>query len=116
MFHYQKDALGGFNYFVNLNNVGVLHDFQNMNFSGNSLNVVNIVNLLLVENFYRHLLACVNMVALFDLAKSSLTKSLFNFVIAYHLGPLGNFRGVLDGHEDLRVIIRVREITFVFSF
>lgn len=94
----------------------MLHDFQNVDFSGHSLDVVDIVNLLLVQNFYRHLLACVNMVALFDLTKSSLTKSLFNFVIAYHLGPLGNLRGVLDGHEDLSVIIRVREISYVLSF
>ena len=48
MFHDQKNPLRCLYDFIDLDDVRVLHYFQNMNFSGNSFDVVNVVDLLFI--------------------------------------------------------------------
>lgn len=87
-----------------------------MNFSGHSLDVVNVINLLLIQNLDSYFLASVDMKALLNLAKSSLTKSLLNFVVSDHFSSLNNLWGMLDRHYDLCLIFRIRPLYHIFSF
>ena len=53
--HNQVQLLGCFDDFVELNDVGVSDHLQNVDFAGNSLYVVDILDFVLLENFYRNL-------------------------------------------------------------
>ena len=52
--------------------MGVLDSFQNVNLSGDSLDVSYVCNLRLLEDFYRHFFLGRNVGADFDFAKSAL--------------------------------------------
>ena len=55
MFHDKEESVGGLNSLVQLDNVRVPHDLQNVDLSADSLHVVHVGDLALVEYFYRDL-------------------------------------------------------------
>ncbi len=62
--------------------MGVLDSFQNVNLSGDSLDVSYVCNLRLLEDFYRHFFLGRNVGADFDFAKSALTDRFAEYVLA----------------------------------
>jgi hypothetical protein len=60
----------------------MLDSFQNVNLSGDSLDVSYVCNLRLFEDFYRYFFLGRNMGADFDFAKSSLTDRFSEYVLA----------------------------------
>jgi hypothetical protein len=62
--------------------VGMLDSFQNVNLSGDSLDVSYVCNLRLFEDFYRYFFLGRNMGADLDFAKSSLTDRFAEYVLA----------------------------------
>eukprot|EP00437_Effrenium_voratum_P067494 CAMPEP_0181504056 /NCGR_PEP_ID=MMETSP1110-20121109/57287_1 /TAXON_ID=174948 /ORGANISM="Symbiodinium sp., Strain CCMP421" /LENGTH=121 /DNA_ID=CAMNT_0023632881 /DNA_START=326 /DNA_END=688 /DNA_ORIENTATION=- len=61
---------------VELNYVRMLHQFEDVNFPGNSFHISNIHNSLLLENLHRHLLARKNVGSELDLSESPLPDRL----------------------------------------
>lgn len=116
MLHDQENSFWGFNYFVDLNDVRMLYDFQNMNFSGNSLDVVNVIDLLFIQNLDRDFLAGEDMSPLFNLSKCSLTKGLLNFVVSDHFSSINYLCRMLDRQYYLSLVIRIRLLHQIFSF
>ena len=62
------------------------HYFEDVYFSGNSLDVVYVIDFPLVKYFYCYFLTCINMKSLFNFAECSLTKSFLNLIISDNLG------------------------------
>ena len=85
VFHYQEDATFGLDNFVKLDYVRVLYYFEDVDLTGNPLNVVHVVNLPLVQDLYCHSLPCVLVDALLHLSESALAEGPFNSVVAYHV-------------------------------
>lgn len=56
--------------------------FQNMNLSCNSFNISNINNSALLQDLYRHLFPCQNMLPYFNLPECSFTNTLADDVMA----------------------------------
>lgn len=71
-FHYQKKLSIRFNYLVKLNNVGVPHNFEDLNFTHDTSYVGLILNFILFQYFYRYLFICQHMSAKAYLAKRTL--------------------------------------------
>lgn len=85
MFHYKEQSILGLDDFVKLNNVRVLDYFQNVYLSGDSLNVIDIINLPLVEDLDSDSLTREHMYTLLDLAKRALTERLLYLIVANHI-------------------------------
>ena len=73
MFHDQEKSGWCFNDLIQVNDVRMSHNFQNVNLPSHSLNIVCVINLVFLENLDSDFLTSEYMVALFDLAKGTLT-------------------------------------------
>lgn len=82
MFHDQKESIFSFYDFIKLNDMGMPHNPENMNLARHSLNIIHVVNLPFVKYFDGNLLACKNVISLFDFAKGTLTQCLLDLVIS----------------------------------
>ena len=60
----------------------MLNDFQNMNLSGDSLDICDVGNFTFLKNLHSDLFACSDVAAEFDFAESALTKRLRDAVRA----------------------------------
>ena len=89
--HDQKQPLRCFYDLVHLNDMGVSDDFEDVDLSLNTLNIVYIVNFPLFKNLDGDLLACVDVISLLDLSESALTKSFLDFVVSNHSLAIFNF-------------------------
>jgi len=76
MLHDHKQLFIGFNNLIELDDVGVSNFLEDFNFASNTLNVLLVVNLFLFEDFHGHFFARKNVLALFDMTKSTFAKSL----------------------------------------
>ena len=76
-------------------------DFDTPHISNHSLNIIKILNLPFVKNFYCYFLTGVNMVALLYLSKGSLAERFVDPIVSYHLSSIWNI--VLDWHNQLCV-------------
>jgi hypothetical protein len=103
--HYQKDPVWCFYDLVDFNDVGMPHYLENMNFSGDSLYVIQVINFPFVEDLDCNLLACIYMVALFDLSKGTLTEGLVDLIISDHLGTILDI--MRNGHNELCISARL---------
>ena len=63
-----------FNNFIELDNVRMLHNFQNMDFSGDSFNICHVCDLWLLKDFYRNFLLRLYVCAYFNFSKSSFSN------------------------------------------
>ena len=66
----------GFNYFVELNDIGVPHLLQNLDLPRNPLNILLIINFVLLEYLDGHLLASQRVLAQLDLPERSFPEVL----------------------------------------
>lgn len=73
-FHNQKKLSVRFNYLVKLNDVGVPHNFEDLNFAHDTGNVGLILNFILFQYFYRYLFICQHMSTKAYLAKRTLSN------------------------------------------
>ena len=71
IFHDQIELLWRLNDFVKLDDVWVSNHFENMDFSRNSFNIINILDLVFFENFNRHSFIRKLMDTELDLAESA---------------------------------------------
>jgi len=53
--HDQVEGTFGFDYFIELDNMRMLHDLQNMDFSADALYICDVYNFWLPQNFYSYL-------------------------------------------------------------
>ena len=81
MLHDKEQSILCLDDFVELNNVRVLNYFQNVNLARNSLDVIDVVDLPLVEDFDGDTLARVHVDALLHLAKRALAECLLYLIV-----------------------------------
>jgi len=84
MFHDHKKSILRLNNFIKLNNMWMPYNLKYMNFSSHSFNIIDIFYLPFIQYLDGYFLSCVNMISLFYFSESSLTQSLFNFVVTNH--------------------------------
>ena len=77
-FHYHIELLLSLNYFIKLNDIRMSHLFQNFDFSGNSLYVLLVMDLIFLKNLDGHLFSREGVLAQFDLPEGT-----FSEVFAY---------------------------------
>lgn len=70
--HDEKQPVFGLDDFVELDDVGVAHDAQDVDFASHALDVIDVVNFPLVEDFDGHFLPGENVVSLLHFTKGSL--------------------------------------------
>lgn len=83
--HDQKQALGRLDDFVQLNDAGVPHDLQDVDFSLDSLDVVDVLDLPFVQNLDRHFLPGENVKTLLHFSEGALAECLFDLIVSNHL-------------------------------
>ncbi len=74
--HDEVELLGCLDDLVKLNDVGVPNQLQDVDFSGNSLDVRDLGNHVLLQDFHCHFFACENVDAELDLSKGALADVL----------------------------------------
>ena len=63
-------------YFIKLNNMRVSDELKNVNLSGNTLHIADILNLFLLQYFDGHFLACEVVISELHLAERTLSDGL----------------------------------------
>ena len=101
MFHDKEQSLGCFYDLIDLNNAWMSNDFQNVDFSGDPFNIIDILNLPLVQNLNSDLLTSVDVVPLFDFSERSLSQSLLYLIISDNFGFIIDF---WFGHNDFSIV------------
>jgi len=73
VFHDEVEFLLSLDDFIELNDLRMTDDLEDVNLSGDTFHIGNVADLRLLEDFDGHFLACRDMCAQFDLAKSALS-------------------------------------------
>ena len=84
MFHYHKQSILSFDNLVKLNYMRVSDNFENVDFTSYTFNIVDVFDFPFIQYFDCDFLSSVNMISLLYFSKCSLTESFLYFVIADH--------------------------------
>lgn len=83
MFHYHKKAGGRLNNFIKLDDVGMAHNFQNVDFAADSFYVVNVGDFAFFQDLNCNFLIRKNMNSFLHFAKCTLAKRFSDSVTPY---------------------------------
>lgn len=101
MLHDEEESLGCFYDLVNLNDAGMSDNFENMDLSGNPLNVIYVLNFPFIQDFDSHFLPSIDVITLLDFSEGSLSKRLLYLVVSDHFGFVVYLR---FGNNDFGIV------------